>query len=80
MVVVPLLPFFVSVFAFLLVGFRHDVPLFEQGNGWPDPFIEVFLIDFNPMNVSRLFPYLDAFKNLLFVSSERGEVVRSQHI
>src|SRR6266545_3900537 len=47
-VMLTLLPFFVGVFAFLLVGFRDDVSLLEQGDGWADTFIEIFLIDFDP--------------------------------
>src|SRR5712692_2223146 len=80
LVVLTLLPFFVGVFAFLLVGFRDDVTLFEESNGWPDPFIEIFLIDFNPMDVPRLFANLDAFENLLLVGFERWQILRGKHI
>src|SRR6266849_3337399 len=75
-----LLPFFVGVFALILLTFRDDVPLPEQSKRWANTFIKVFLIDFNPVNIPCLFPDLDAFKNLLLVGFERREVIWSKHI
>src|SRR5258708_1794095 len=79
-IVLTTLPFVVGVFALLFVGLRDDMALFEQGNRRANTFIKVFLVDVDPVDVSRLFPDLDAFKNLLLVDFERREVIWSKHI
>ena len=63
----PLFPFLLSVLALVLLAFRHDLSLLEQGNGWSHPFIEIFLIDFNPIGIGSLFANLNAFKDLLLI-------------
>src|SRR5260370_1455775 len=79
-VVLTLLPFLRGIFALVLLTFRHDMSLFEESNSRTDTFIEVFLVDFDPMNIPCPFPNLNAFKNLLFVCFERGEVVWGKRI
>src|SRR5712691_148167 len=80
LLVVPLRPFFVAVFAFLLVGRSYDMPLFEEGNRRSDPFVEVLLVHEGPMGIPRLLADLNAFENLLFVDFECGEILRSKYV
>src|SRR4051812_15343750 len=67
LVVLSLLPFFIGVLAFQLVGFCNNVPLSKESKGWPDPLIKVFLVDIDPVSIPSLFANLDSFKNLLLV-------------
>src|SRR6266568_1548382 len=78
--VLALLPFFVGVFALVLLTFRDDGSLLEEGYGRPDTFVEVFLIDFDPMGVPRLFTDLDAFLNLLFVGFQCGKILWGEYV
>jgi hypothetical protein len=61
----PLFPFLLGVLALVLLASRHDLSLLEHSNGWSHPFIEIFLVDFNPVGIVVLFADLDAFKDLL---------------
>ena len=63
----PLYPFLRRVFALILLAFRYNLPLFEHSNGWPQTFIKVFLVDFNPVGIVSLSADFNAFKDLLLV-------------
>ena len=76
----PLFPFFRGVFSLVLLTFRYDLSLLEHGNGWSDPFIEIFLIDFDPVGIVGLFANLDAFKDLLLVGFQCREVLWCEDI
>ena len=79
-VVLALFPFFVGVLAFVLVCLRDNLSLFEQGDGWANSFLQVFLVDFSPMGISSLLADPNPFKNLLLVGFERGKIIWGEHI
>src|SRR6266853_898454 len=79
-VLLALLPFFVGVLAFMLVCLCDNLSLSEEGNGWTDSLIEIFLVDFDPVDVPCLFADLDSFENLLFVDFKRREIIWGEHI
>jgi hypothetical protein len=70
-----LLPLLVGVLAFVLVRLRNDMTLFEEGDVSSDSFIQVFLVDFNPVDITRLLADFDAFENLLLVGFERWQIL-----
>ena len=73
-------PFFIGVLTLVLVCLCHDLSLSEEGDGGPDPFVQIFLVDFRPMSISSLFADLNPFKNLLLVGFECGEILWGEHV
>ena len=65
--VLTLLPFLRRVFTLVLLSFGDDVSLLEECHSRSDTFLQVFLIDLNPVDIAGLLPNLDEFKNLLFI-------------
>jgi hypothetical protein len=80
LLVLMLLPFFVGVFALLLVSLGNDMALSEESKSWSNAFIEVFLVDFDPMSVPGLFANRDTFEYLLLVGFERRQILRGEDI
>jgi hypothetical protein len=78
-VLVSLFPLLIGILAFVLVCLCHDLSLFEEGYGWSDTFIKVFLVDFGPVGISRLLSNRNAFENLLGIRFESGEIVRCEN-
>src|SRR6266566_4072199 len=79
-VLLTLFPFLITVLAFVLVGLCNNMALSEEGDGWPDALIEIFLVHFDPVSIPGLFANLDAFKNLLLVGFKCWQILWSQDI
>src|SRR5258707_9659404 len=75
-----LFPFLRRVLPFILLTFRHNLSLLEQGNGRPDSFIEIPLIDLDPVGVAGLFANLNALKQLLLVGFQSRQILWGKHI
>jgi hypothetical protein len=70
-----LLPLFVGAFALWPVGFCNTMPLSKESNRRANPLVEVFLVDFDPVNVPGLFANFDPFENVLLVGFESGQIL-----
>src|SRR5258708_9478416 len=75
-----LFPFLRRVLPFILLTFRHNLGLREQGTGRPDWFIKIPLINLDPVGVAGLFANLNALKQLLLVGFKSGQVLWGKHI
>src|SRR6266516_5185659 len=75
-----LLPFFVGVFAFILLTFRHDLVLLEHGDSRSNPIIQIVLVEEGPMRIACPFADLDPFKELVLVGFECGKMLCCQDI
>jgi len=75
-----LIPFLWGVLQLTLLAFRHGLPLFEHRNRWPDPFIEIPLVDEGPVSVLSLLADLDACEELLLIRFQCGQVFRRKYI
>jgi hypothetical protein len=80
MLCLPLLPFLRGVLTLVLLTFGDDLALSEHFDGRSNAFIEIFLIDFNPVGIVGLSANLDTLKDLLFLGLQCWEIFWGEHI